>query len=374
MVIDSDMSLIDAVKMLSQYRILAAPVRDVTKPLDAPWSEKYLGIVDMVSIAFIRLSLYFIYFTHSTSITPPCAQQWYLPSFPFFVSLSPYISLSFSFFFFFLLSFHFLLNRFHASFQTAIVLKMLEKLEPLGQPPEDFNKEIENLEEFRKTTVGEAAQWARFGPFVPIDHDRGNLLDAMLLCGNHAIRRVPVVKTPGGDITNIITQSALVQTLAANLERFATVSKLPLAQLGLATPAPVVSVTTEDKLRAAFHLIKTSDVSAVPVLDPVTGAIKGNISARDVRLLVNSQKVYKLLNMPIRVYLDVISDGAENSAITCLPTDTLETVIKRMVRSRIHRVYVVDSQQRVVRVVSLRNILRKFVKEPQGYFGHFFDY
>ena len=372
MVIDSDMSLIDAVKMLSQYRILAAPVRDVTKPLDAPWSEKYLGIVDMVSIAFIRLSLYFIYFTHSTSITPPCAQQWYLPSFPFFVSLSPYISLSFSFFF--LLSFHFLLNRFHASFQTAIVLKMLEKLEPLGQPPEDFNKEIENLEEFRKTTVGEAAQWARFGPFVPIDHDRGNLLDAMLLCGNHAIRRVPVVKTPGGDITNIITQSALVQTLAANLERFATVSKLPLAQLGLATPAPVVSVTTEDKLRAAFHLIKTSDVSAVPVLDPVTGAIKGNISARDVRLLVNSQKVYKLLNMPIRVYLDVISDGAENSAITCLPTDTLETVIKRMVRSRIHRVYVVDSQQRVVRVVSLRNILRKFVKEPQGYFGHFFDY
>ena len=78
--------------------------------------------------------------------------------------------------------------------------------------------------------------------------------------------------------------------------------------------------------------------------------------------------------MPIRVYLDVISDGAENSAITATANDTMEDVIKRLVRSRIHRVYVVDSQQRVVRVVSLRNILRKFVKEPQGYFGHYFEY
>lgn len=63
----------------------------------------------------------------------------------------------------------------------------------------------------------------RFGPFVPVDFERGNLLDCMLLCGHHGIRRVPVVKTPGGDIANIITQSALVQTLEANLNRFKVV-------------------------------------------------------------------------------------------------------------------------------------------------------
>ncbi len=196
----------------------------------------------------------------------------------------------------------------------------------------------------------------------------------MLLCGNHAIRRAPVVKTPGGDIVNIITQSALMQTLSANLERFGSVGKRTLAQLGLASPARVFSVTTEDKLRKAFQLIKENDISAVPVVDPVTGAIKGNISARDARLLVSSSKIYKLLNMPIRVYLDVVSDGAENSAITCTGADTMEDVIKRLVRSRIHRVYVVDGQQRVIRVVSLRNILRKFVKEPESYFGHYFEY
>ena len=95
---------------------------------------------------------------------------------------------------------------------------MLEKLEPLGKAPEDLAKEMELLEDFKKMTVGDAAQHAAFGPFVPIDHDRGNLLDAMLLCGNHALRRVPVVKTPGGDMTNIITLHQLYQTLPIILQ------------------------------------------------------------------------------------------------------------------------------------------------------------
>ena len=95
-------------------------------------------------------------------------------------------------------------------------------------------------------------------------------------------------------------------------------------------------------------------------------------SARDVRLIVQSTKIYKLLNMPLRVYLEVVSEGAENSAITCSPDDTLEEIIRRMVASRIHRIYVVDEKNHPIRVISLRNVLRKFVKEPNGYFGHFF--
>lgn len=48
-IFDSTMPIVDAVKALSQFGILAAPVRDVTKPADAAWSDKYLGLVDMVT-------------------------------------------------------------------------------------------------------------------------------------------------------------------------------------------------------------------------------------------------------------------------------------------------------------------------------------
>ncbi len=209
-------------------------------------------------------------------------------------------------------------------------------------------------------------------PFVPVEYDKGNLLDAMLLCGNHAIRRVPVVQTPSGDITNIITQSALIQSINDNMPRYMPVASLTLTQLGLGSPAAVISVSTEDTLRTAFRVIRKYDISAVPVINAVTGKIHGNISARDVRLLVMSNRITALLNLTAGAYLSTVTGVTVSSALTCTPDDTLEEVIKRLVQSRIHRIYVVDSQQHVIRVVSLRNILRKFVKEPQNYFGHFF--
>lgn len=300
-VIDSSTSLLDAVKILSDNRILSAPVRDVRQADDAPWHEKYLGMVDMVSV----------------------------------------------------------------------VLHMLNVLEPAGMDPADFQKEIEACEAFRTTTVADAVEHSALGPFVPVEYDRGTLLDCMLLCGQHAIRRVPIVKTPGGDLANIITQSALIQTLAANLDRFQSVARKTLRELGMGTPARVWKVTKDQPLKRAFLMIRDYNISAVPIVDE-HGAIRGNVSARDVRLIVQSSKIYKLLNMPLRVYLDVVSEGVENSAITCSPDDTLEEIIRRMVASRIHRIYVVDEKNRPIRVISLRNVLRKFVKEPNGYFGHFF--
>lgn len=210
------------------------------------------------------------------------------------------------------------------------------------------------------------------GPFVPVDNDKGTLLDCMLLCGQHAFRRVPVVKTPGGDIVNIITQSALVQTLGANLERFKSVGEKTLTELNLGSRGKILSVNEDQPLEEVFNLIREHDVSAVPVLD-AEGRIKGNVSARDARLIITSTKIYKLLKMPVKTYLEVVTDGAEFSAITCKATETMAGVVKLLTTNRIHRVYVVDDDRKPLRVISLRNVLMKFTKEPPGYFGHFFS-
>jgi CBS domain-containing protein len=135
-------------------------------------------------------------------------------------------------------------------------------------------------------------------------------------------------------------------------------------------PERVWKVRVDQPLMAAFTLIKEKDISAVPVVDEF-GVIKGgwkekklnnkkktfaslsfphvhlsynlfliqpflilalclslsffsppcpmdagNISARDVRLIITSPKVYKLLHMPISVYLEVVSEG-EFETRTC---------------------------------------------------------
>eukprot|EP00045_Choanoeca_perplexa_P006181 m.52412 g.52412 ORF g.52412 m.52412 type:complete len:467 (+) comp13501_c0_seq1:65-1465(+) len=301
-VLKSDMSILDAVNMLSDNHILSAPVRDVDMPDDAAWTDKYIGILDMIGVVF----------------------------------------------------------------------HMLDILELQVDTSDDFKAEIEKVKAFRETTVKDAITFARFGPFVPVDFENGNLLDCMLLGGHHGIRRVPVVQVPGGDLVNIITQSALVQTLSANLPRFSGVASKTMRELGFGDAGYLITINVNHPLKEAFQLIRDNNISAVPVVED-DGTICGNISARDVRLIVSSSKIYKLFGMSIRAYLDVVNAGRENKAVVCSPDDTLEDVITSLVQSRIHRIYVVDAQNRPLRVVSLRNVLKKFVKEPEGYFGRYFS-
>ncbi len=54
--VDSTCRIVDAAHILAKHNILCAPVRNVGIAEDAPWNEKYAGIVDMVaSIDFFSL-------------------------------------------------------------------------------------------------------------------------------------------------------------------------------------------------------------------------------------------------------------------------------------------------------------------------------
>ena len=50
--------------------------------------------------------------------------------------------------------------------------------------------------------------------------------------------------------------------------------------------------------------------------------------------------------------------------ITCLPSDTLESAIRRLTENGVHRIYMVDHDMHPMRVLSIRDILSRFVKEP----------
>ena len=48
--IKSDTSLAEAVQILSEHKILSAPVVDVDAPEDASWIDRYIGIVEFAGI------------------------------------------------------------------------------------------------------------------------------------------------------------------------------------------------------------------------------------------------------------------------------------------------------------------------------------
>lgn len=48
--INSDASLAEAVQLMSEHKVLSAPVVDVDAPKDASWIDRYIGIVEFVGI------------------------------------------------------------------------------------------------------------------------------------------------------------------------------------------------------------------------------------------------------------------------------------------------------------------------------------
>ena len=55
--ISSDDSIETAIKLLTDHRILSAPVRNAKAPADAGWYDKYQGVVDMTSIVLYVLGM-----------------------------------------------------------------------------------------------------------------------------------------------------------------------------------------------------------------------------------------------------------------------------------------------------------------------------
>lgn len=48
--INSDTSLAEAVQLMSEHKVLSAPVVDLDAPKDASWIDRYIGIVEFVGI------------------------------------------------------------------------------------------------------------------------------------------------------------------------------------------------------------------------------------------------------------------------------------------------------------------------------------
>lgn len=59
--------------------------------------------------------------------------------------------------------------------------------------------------------------------------------------------------------------------------------------------------------------------------------------------------------------------------ISCKRDETIKDIILRLDSAKIHRIYVVDEDDGVEGVITLRDIISKLVHEPRHYFGDFFD-
>ncbi|KAH8486731.1 hypothetical protein POPTR_015G094700v4 [Populus trichocarpa] len=346
--IKSDTSLAEAVQILSEHKILSAPVVDVDAPEDASWIDRYIGIVEFAGIV--------VWILHQSE--PPSPR-----------STTPGSALEVA------------VNRVTNAAGFGI----------LG--PEDaqatsgnFFEALTSSEFYKNTKVRDIAGSFRWAPFLALQKSN-SFLTMLLLLSNYKMKSVPVVDLGEAKIDNIVTQSSVIHMLAecAGLQWFESWGTKKLSEIGLPlmTRDHVVKVYEEEPVLQAFKLMRKKRVGAIPIVDSSGIKVVGNISIRDVQFLLTAPEIYhdyrsitaKNFLTAVRSYLKKHQGTSPfvSGMVVCTKNHSVKELIMKLDSEKIHRVYVVDDAGNLEGVITLRDIISRLVHEPYGYFGDFFD-
>jgi len=204
--------------------------------------------------------------------------------------------------------------------------------------------------------------FSRRNAFLPVN-SQATLWDVAQTLAK-GVHRVPVLDS-NGKLLNIVSQSTLIQLF--NRELNASLKDVASLQiLNSLGSSPVLSVSTEVFAIDAFKLMDNSKRTGIAVVDQHSQLV-GNTSGKDLKLFIGSMNSHDVLKLPILTFLNKIREEKIDitmPSISALSTDNLGYVIQKLAATRVHRIYIVDSDvdYRPLRVISLTDILAYIIR------------
>lgn len=175
-------------------------------------------------------------------------------------------------------------------------------------------------------------------------------------------------------ITAIVSQSDVIAFINSHL---ASLAGCPLldktvqeVKLGIKT---VVTIKENRPCIEAFRLMHDNQVSGIGIVDN-HGTLIGNVSARDLKGIIRDQD-HRLLFTTLfsKTVFDLIKEVRQAEihessktrvpAITVMTTTTVRDVVRKLAATRIHRVFVKNTEQQLVGVISLRDVIDYFTQD-----------
>ncbi|WJX62456.1 SNF1-related protein kinase regulatory subunit gamma-1-like [Trifolium repens] len=368
----------EAVKILSESNILAAPVKDPNAGIGSDWRDRYLGIIDYSAIILwvmesAELAAVALSAGTATAAGVGAGTVGALGAIALGVTGPAAIA-----------------GLTAAAVGAAVAGgvaadKTMAKDAPqaANNLGEDFYKVILQEEPFKSTTVRSILKSYRWAPFVPVSKNSA-MLTVLLLLSKYRLRNVPVIEPGKPDIVNFITQSAVVQGLEGCRGRdwFDCIAARPISDLGLPfmSADKVISIQNNELILEAFKIMRDNQIGGLPVVEGPTKRIVGNLSIRDIRYLLLKPELFSnFRNLTVMDFMKKIVSASYESGkvtrpITCKPDSTLDSVIHTLASQSIHRIYTVDGQDQVVGVITLRDVISCFINEPDYHFDDYYGF
>jgi len=176
------------------------------------------------------------------------------------------------------------------------------------------------------------------------------------------LHRIPVMNKQ--KVLGMISQSRMVQYLADNIANFSGLASKQLLDLDLSGTDNVYTVTDNIPTITAFVYMFEKGVRGLAVVN-VEGQIVDAIYSFDVKGLVHGD-FFSDLRQPLVHYLSKsrILLGRNLSPVVCTLSDTLGDMLLKMAKEDISRIFVIDSDQKPVQTIGLRDILKVLHATP----------
>ncbi|XP_076231023.1 SNF4/AMP-activated protein kinase gamma subunit [Calliopsis andreniformis] len=201
-------------------------------------------------------------------------------------------------------------------------------------------------------------------PLVSIGPD-ASLYEAIKTLIQNRIHRLPVIDPDTGNVLYILTHKRILRFL------FLYIHELPkpsftnktLRELRIGTFENIETATEETSIILALKKFVERRVSALPIVD-AEGKLVNIYSKFDVINLA-AEKTYNNLDVSLREANEHRNEWFEGVQ-SCKLDETLFTIMEKIVRAEVHRLVVVDDDDKVTGIISLSDLLFYLVLRPCG--------
>lgn len=189
-------------------------------------------------------------------------------------------------------------------------------------------------------------------------HPFKSLYEACVKMIESKARRIPLIdedeKTHREIVVSVLTQYRILKFVALNCKETKMLLK-PIKDLqGLEIQKDIATCTMDTPVIDVIHLLTQKSVSSVPIVDE-QGKLINVYEAVDVLGLVKGG-IYNDLVLSVGDALLRRPEDFEG-VHTCTLNDRLSTIMDTIRKSRLHRLFVVDEQGKLVSVITLSDIL-----------------
>ncbi|XP_017777719.1 PREDICTED: 5'-AMP-activated protein kinase subunit gamma-2-like isoform X2 [Nicrophorus vespilloides] len=221
---------------------------------------------------------------------------------------------------------------------------------------------MEELEEHKLDTWRQVLKDQR--PLTSIGPD-ASLYDAIRTLIHNRIHRLPVIDPETGNVLYILTHKRILRFL------FLYINELPkpaymgktLREVKIGTYDNIETASEDTSIILALKKFVERRVSALPIVDPEGRLV--DIYAKFDVINLAAEKTYNDLDVSLKKANEHRNEWFEG-VHKCRLSETLFAIMEKIVRAEVHRLVVVDDEDKVIGIISLSDLLLYLVLRPCG--------